>query len=326
MRIFLYILRSLFFYQALGAILSFAIYVLIDLSYRTQKLGAMASLSGEDFHGFHLLRFYTYDLPIQWSISLPAATLLACVVTAMRLQLRGEIAALQSLGCSKLRLLTPFITVGLFTSIMGVGIEQVGVAWGSKNKQLLYHEIERRVMTSALPSWLQHNDWFYYYESYDASRGKIKGLRGYKRDPQNPDWITEMIYAPALDAYTDVTHRDAAGRELFSQDKKELPSTYWLAGHLETIQIQGPPSSPDHSDRDDGKEEGNTQSGPGPHISDDNPVKQRVKRQLESHRLIELPYFSERRNPVRPAGPAAIINRAEETSQRCGEPHLSRAR
>ena len=198
MRLFFYLLKPLFFYKIMVLIFSFAIYVFIDFSYRLKKLSSLAALGEVEFSFEHLLRFYFYDLPIQWSISLPAAILVACVVVLIKLQRQGEIHAMRTLGQSNTKLMAPLLTLGAIGAISSVWIEEVGVAWGSTEKQKLYAELEGHSPNPSLPLWIHHQDWFYSYGSFDPDSGTLHELKGYQRTTTPPFKVKTMIFAPQI--------------------------------------------------------------------------------------------------------------------------------
>ena len=198
MRLFRYIFWPLVLYKIVALIFSFAIYVFIDISYRLRKLSALAEAGGQELSWHHVLRFYFYDLPIQWSISLPAACLIACVVVLVKLQHRGEIHAMKTLGCSAPSLMAPLLLLGSVASLSGLWIEQVGVAWGSTHKRQLYDELEGRSSQPFLPTWTQQGDWLYSHRSFDPERGIVYGLRGYRKSSEPPFEIQAMMFAPQL--------------------------------------------------------------------------------------------------------------------------------
>lgn len=198
MRLFRYIFWPLLLYKIIALSFSFTIYVFIDLSYRLRKLSALAEAGNNELSWWHVLRFYFYDLPIQWSISLPAACLIACTAVVVRLQHRGEIHAMKTLGCSTASLMAPLLLLGLLASLCGLWIEQVGVSWGAQHKYQLYSELEGPSSGPSLPTWTQQGTWFYSYGSFDPQSGIIHEFRGYQKKNHPPFDIETMAFAPEL--------------------------------------------------------------------------------------------------------------------------------
>lgn len=126
-----YFIRETLKVFALFLICFYGLYALIDYSTHA------SSFKHYHFTVLDVLKFYAYEFISRMDVLIPFAILIACVRTLCSLNTHNELVALLASGITMRRILTPFIAIGLFfTMISYVGTEFLQPMAAKYNTQL----------------------------------------------------------------------------------------------------------------------------------------------------------------------------------------------
>ena len=168
------------------------------------------------------VRYFLFKVPLMITQLLPAAALVATLLSLGLLARRNEITALRASGVSLWQTAQPLLGAGLLISVAALAWDEFVVPGATQELEFVYRvEIKKQGQRSLLSGrqiWYQGRDGFYHIDLVDMRRNSLYGLTIYRMSPTfEIDSIVEIDRATWMDGewqtFGVIEHRSATGAE-----------------------------------------------------------------------------------------------------------------
>lgn len=188
MILFFYILKDYLKYVLGTILLTIFLFILFDFIHKTTR-----EFADHPASTFTIFRFYAFQIPEQFVMGAPIASLLGSVISMILLSRTNEVTAMRAAGMGPSQIALPLATGGMFLSLLSLGINEFVVPpFAQKVHYIQQVQIrgEKGDQISGGAKWVRHGSSLVNFGDYDPisqvlTRVKIVEVRSNFRPVQS---------------------------------------------------------------------------------------------------------------------------------------------
>jgi len=108
-----------------------SVFIIVDLIENLDKF------LNNDVPANIVIEYYIYYIPFILLLIFPVAALISSLFSVGSMARQNEVVAMKAAGISLYRILFPLFILGFFLSVVGIGIANIAVPWGSENMSII---------------------------------------------------------------------------------------------------------------------------------------------------------------------------------------------